>query len=175
MCKWREADTKYVNAPNFICCCTNLVLVISCGIYFYEKQKQIHVLQCKWLCILLIFYECLQNRLSGTDADGEAVAEFVRSIQQSQAHVPNDFRHLGIAPGPHDNSDNISITGISATAVPYTQVNSSWYLIPGLFFVCGCFLVGAIAPLGGEWKKQSIQKFRWFKGNFHLFFSFISI
>ena len=158
MSKWREADTKYVNAPNFICCCTSLVLVISCGIYFYEKQKQIHVLQCKWLCILLIFYECLQNRMSGTDADGEAVAEFVRSIQQSQAHVPNDFRHLGIAPGPHDNSDNISITGISATAVPYTQVNPSWYLIPGLFFCVWLFFSGCNCSIGRRMKETEHTK-----------------
>ena len=67
---------------------------------------------------------CLQEHVAATESDGEAVANFIQNIQQSQAHVPNDFRHLGINPGPRDdNSDNISITGFSATAVPYTQVN----------------------------------------------------
>ena len=88
----------------------------------------------------------LQNQLSRSDTNGEEVADFVRNIQQSQVHVPNDFRHLGIAPGPRDdNSDNISITGISATAVPYTQVSlvDNDYLL--LFstsanFVCFMFL-----------------------------------
>lgn len=66
----------------------------------------------------------VQEHVSRSGTDGEAVAEFVGRIQQSQPHVPNDFRHMGIAPGPHDDgSDNISITGISATAVPYTQTN----------------------------------------------------
>lgn len=66
----------------------------------------------------------LQNQLQQTGTDGEAVADFIRNIPQSQLHVPNDFSHLGIIPGPReDNSDNISITGISATAVPYTQTN----------------------------------------------------
>lgn len=66
----------------------------------------------------------VQEHLSRTETDGEAVADYIRNIPQSQAHIPNDFRHMGIAPGPSDdNSDNISITGISATAVPYTQTN----------------------------------------------------
>ncbi|KAK7494703.1 hypothetical protein BaRGS_00014101 [Batillaria attramentaria] len=66
----------------------------------------------------------LQNHLQQTGTDGEAVAEFIRTIPQSDLHIPNDFSHLGIAPGPRDdNSDNMSITGISATAVPYTQTN----------------------------------------------------
>ncbi|KAL8601280.1 hypothetical protein ACOMHN_003224 [Nucella lapillus] len=66
----------------------------------------------------------VQEHVSRTETDGEAVANFIQNIPQSQAHIPNDFRHMGIAPGPwDDNSDNISITGISATAVPYTQTN----------------------------------------------------
>lgn len=66
----------------------------------------------------------LQSHLQQSETDGEAVADFIRNIPQSQMHVPNDFSHLGIVPGPRDdNSDNISITGISATAVPYTQTN----------------------------------------------------
>ena len=83
----------------------------------------------------------LQNQVAqrGSDREREAVADFVRNIRQSEVHIPNDFRHLGIDPTPRDdNSDNISITGISATAVPYTQVglfhycmqpeNMRWYL-----------------------------------------------
>ncbi|PVD30530.1 hypothetical protein C0Q70_09797 [Pomacea canaliculata] len=50
--------------------------------------------------------------------------DFVRSIPQSQNHIHNDFSQFGIMPGlVDDNADNISITGISATAVPYTQTN----------------------------------------------------
>jgi hypothetical protein len=73
---------------------------------------------------LLSYFFFVQEHLSRTGTNGPAVADFVRNIQQSEVHVPNDFRHLGIAPGPRDDgSDNISITGISATAVPYTQVH----------------------------------------------------
>lgn len=65
-----------------------------------------------------------QNHLHHTGSDGEAVADFVRSIPQSQNHIHNDFSQFGIMPGlVDDNADNISITGISATAVPYTQVS----------------------------------------------------
>lgn len=66
----------------------------------------------------------VQEQISHTGANGEAVADFVRSIHQSQPHIPNDFHHLGIAQGTTDDgSDNISITGISTTSVPYTQTN----------------------------------------------------
>ncbi|KAK7109437.1 uncharacterized protein [Littorina saxatilis] len=66
----------------------------------------------------------MQNRVANSETNGQQVADFVHNIRQSDVHVPNDFSHLGIAPAPRDdNSDNISITGISATAVPYTQTN----------------------------------------------------
>ncbi|XP_025093726.1 LOW QUALITY PROTEIN: uncharacterized protein LOC112563692 [Pomacea canaliculata] len=66
----------------------------------------------------------IQNHLHHTGSDGEAVPDFVRSIPQSQNHIHNDFSQFGIMPGlVDDNADNISITGISATAVPYTQTN----------------------------------------------------
>lgn len=81
-----------------------------------------------------------QNRVQQTETDGEAVAEFIRSSPQSELHIPNDFSHLGIAPGPRDdNSDNISITGFSATAVPYTQVG---YLY--VSFACNHIIIGLL-------------------------------
>ncbi|XP_041371239.1 uncharacterized protein LOC121384760 isoform X1 [Gigantopelta aegis] len=64
----------------------------------------------------------MQNRLQSTEFDGENVANFVRSLPRNQPILHNDFSHLGLQ-GPTDNLDNISVTSLSATAVPYTHSN----------------------------------------------------
>ncbi|KAK3590185.1 hypothetical protein CHS0354_041241 [Potamilus streckersoni] len=67
----------------------------------------------------------VQHRVHSTQADGSRVQEFVRSIPQSQPHIRNDFSNLGLPVSNQfgDNWDNISVTSISAAAVPYTQTN----------------------------------------------------
>ncbi|KAL5022466.1 hypothetical protein ScPMuIL_001621 [Solemya velum] len=66
----------------------------------------------------------VQNHLDMTETDGRRVQEFIQSIPQSRGHVRNDFSDLGIQVGHlGENWDNISVTSISAAAVPYTQTN----------------------------------------------------
>ena len=62
--------------------------------------------------------------------DGQRVQEFVRSIHPTQPILRNDFSNIGIPP-QNDNWDNISITSVSAHAVPYTQVRIILYLLTG--------------------------------------------
>ena len=84
----------------------------------------------KSTCILvkLRLYFVLQQRLDATGTDGARVQEFVRNIPQTTPHVQNDFSNLGI-PAPGDNNwDNVSVTSVSATAVPYTQVGHVIYV-----------------------------------------------
>ncbi|XP_060073023.1 uncharacterized protein LOC132552849 [Ylistrum balloti] len=64
----------------------------------------------------------MQERLANSGFDGARVQEFVQNINQSQAIERNDFSDLGIHINtPADNFDNISVTSVSAHAVPYTQ------------------------------------------------------
>lgn len=67
----------------------------------------------------------MRDRLNGSDTDGQRVQEFVRSIQPTQPIIRNDFSHIGLPPQQPgaDNWDNISVTSVSAHAVPYTQSN----------------------------------------------------
>lgn len=73
---------------------------------------------------LLLFY-ILQQHLENTGTDGQRVQEYIRSIPQSDVHIQNDFSNLGIPPPAAENWDNVSVTSISATALPYTQVHIS--------------------------------------------------
>ncbi|XP_067656830.1 uncharacterized protein [Haliotis asinina] len=62
----------------------------------------------------------MQNHLESSGGNGEAVANAIRSLPNTGiAH--NDFSHLGL--GQDLFEDNISVTSISATAVPYAQSN----------------------------------------------------
>lgn len=65
----------------------------------------------------------MQDRLGQTDTDGQRVQEFVRNIHPTQPILRNDFSNIGLPPPGNDNWDNISITSVSAHAVPYTQSN----------------------------------------------------
>uniref|UniRef100_K1PSJ7 Neuralized-like protein 1A n=1 Tax=Magallana gigas TaxID=29159 RepID=K1PSJ7_MAGGI len=67
----------------------------------------------------------MRDRLNGSDTDGQRVQEFVRSIQPTQPIIRNDFSHIGLPPQQPgaDNWDNISVTSVSAHAVPFTQSN----------------------------------------------------
>ncbi|XP_052099826.1 uncharacterized protein LOC127734153 isoform X2 [Mytilus californianus] len=65
----------------------------------------------------------MQDRLGQTDTDGQRVQEFVRNIHPTQPIQRNDFSNIGLPPPGNDNWDNISITSVSAHAVPYTQSN----------------------------------------------------
>lgn len=69
----------------------------------------------------------MQDHLNTTDTDGQRVQEFIQSLQPTQPIIRNDFSHLGLPPQQQgaDNWDNISVTSVSAQAVPYTQVKSS--------------------------------------------------
>ena len=64
----------------------------------------------------------MENRLGQIGTDGQRVQEFIRSIHPTQPILRNDFSNIGIPPH-NDNWDNISITSVSAHAVPYTQSN----------------------------------------------------
>ena len=65
----------------------------------------------------------MQNHLSTTEADGQAVQNFIRSLPASG--IPrNDFTDLGIPPAQDNDSDNVSVTNFSAHSVPYTQTNT---------------------------------------------------
>lgn len=69
----------------------------------------------------------MQERLASSGFDGSRVQEFVQNITPSQPIERNDFSNLGIhVNAPADNWDNISVTSVSAHAVPYTQ--SSRYM-----------------------------------------------
>ncbi|XP_071171404.1 uncharacterized protein [Mytilus edulis] len=63
----------------------------------------------------------MQDRLGQSGTDGQRVQEFVRSIHPTQPIQRNDFSNIGLPPPGNDNWDNISITSVSAHAVPYTQ------------------------------------------------------
>ncbi|KAH3786559.1 uncharacterized protein LOC127843164 [Dreissena polymorpha] len=65
----------------------------------------------------------VQQQLAATGTDGQRVEQFIRSIPQTQPHQHNDFSNLGIPVQGENNWDNISVTSISASAVPYTQTN----------------------------------------------------
>ncbi|XP_052224805.1 uncharacterized protein LOC127840428 [Dreissena polymorpha] len=65
----------------------------------------------------------VQQQLAATGTDGQRVEQFIRSIPQTQPHQHNDFSNLGIPNQGENNWDNISVTSISASAVPYTQTN----------------------------------------------------
>ncbi|XP_050397976.2 uncharacterized protein LOC126815917 [Patella vulgata] len=54
--------------------------------------------------------------------NGTEVAEYIRS-NSAHVHQRNDFSHLGIDNLQEDNWDNISVTSVSAHAVPYTHSN----------------------------------------------------
>ncbi|KAK6174505.1 hypothetical protein SNE40_017769 [Patella caerulea] len=54
--------------------------------------------------------------------NGTEVAEYIRS-NSAPVHQRNDFSHLGIDNLQEDNWDNISVTSVSAHAVPYTHSN----------------------------------------------------
>ena len=71
----------------------------------------------------------LQDRVGQIGADGQRVQEFVRSIHPTQHIQRNDFSNIGLPP-QNDNWDNISITSVSAHAVPYTQVFLIYIHIP---------------------------------------------
>ncbi|XP_071089724.1 uncharacterized protein [Haliotis cracherodii] len=62
----------------------------------------------------------MQNHVDSSGGNGEAVAQAVRSLPNPGV-IRNDFSHLGL--GQDLFEDNISVTSISATAVPYTQSN----------------------------------------------------
>ncbi|OWF40190.1 uncharacterized protein LOC110464106 [Mizuhopecten yessoensis] len=69
----------------------------------------------------------MQERVASSGFDGSRVQEFVQNINQSQPIERNDFSNLGINVNvPADNWDAISVTSVSAHAVPYTQ--SSRYM-----------------------------------------------
>jgi len=75
-------------------------------------------------CKNVVNYLLFKERLAQSGTDGQRVQEFVQNIQPSQPILRNDFSNLGINNGATgDNWDNISITSVSATAIPYTQVN----------------------------------------------------
>lgn len=67
----------------------------------------------------------IRDHVDASGTDGERVQQFVQNLQQTYPHVRNDFSNLGIPNQPQqfDNWDNISVTSVSATAVPYTQSN----------------------------------------------------
>ncbi|KAH3786544.1 hypothetical protein DPMN_164651 [Dreissena polymorpha] len=77
----------------------------------------------------------VQQQLAATGTDGQRVEQFIRSIPQTQPHQHNDFSNLGIPVQGENNWDNISVTSISASAVPYTQVTVS------CIFRMGCALL----------------------------------
>ncbi|KAJ8316880.1 hypothetical protein KUTeg_004784 [Tegillarca granosa] len=67
----------------------------------------------------------IRDHVDASGTDGERVQQFVQNLQQTYPHVRNDFSNLGIPNQPQqfDNWDNISVTSVSATALPYTQSN----------------------------------------------------
>ncbi|XP_061184299.1 E3 ubiquitin-protein ligase Mdm2-like [Saccostrea echinata] len=65
----------------------------------------------------------MRDHMRSTDSDGQRVQEFIQSLQPTQPIIRNDFSHLGIPLNNQDNLDNISVTSVSAQAVPYTQSN----------------------------------------------------
>lgn len=66
----------------------------------------------------------LRDRVSQTGADGQRVQEFIQSIPQTQPHIQNDFSELGIPPpAAEDNWDNVSITSVRTSTVPFSQTN----------------------------------------------------
>lgn len=65
----------------------------------------------------------IRDRVSQSGADGSRVQEFIRAIPQTQPHIQNDFSDLGIPPPAEDNWDNVSITSVRTSTVPYTQTN----------------------------------------------------
>ncbi|XP_052224962.1 baculoviral IAP repeat-containing protein 7-like [Dreissena polymorpha] len=65
----------------------------------------------------------VQQQLAATGTEGQSVEQFIRSIPQPQPHQQNDFSSLGIPVQGRNSWDNIFVTSISASALPYTQTN----------------------------------------------------
>ncbi|XP_052224958.1 uncharacterized protein LOC127840588 [Dreissena polymorpha] len=65
----------------------------------------------------------VQQQLAATGTEGQSVEQFIRSIRQPQPHQHYDFSSLGIPVQGENSWDNIFVTSISASAVPYTQTN----------------------------------------------------
>lgn len=66
----------------------------------------------------------LRERVSQTGADGQRVQEYIQSIPQTRPHIPNDFSELGLPPpNLEDNWDNVSVTSVRTSTVPYSQTN----------------------------------------------------
>ena len=62
--------------------------------------------------------------MSQSGSDGQRVQEFIQSIPQTRPHIQNDFSELGLPPAhAEDNWDNVSVTSVRTSTVPYTQVN----------------------------------------------------
>ena len=97
-----------------------------------EVQQDIHFFLSelfswqKFFCDMA--YHCIiflqQERVSQTGADGQRVQDFIQSIPQTRPHLQNDFSHLGLPPPmAEDNWDNVSVSSIRTSTVPYTQVS----------------------------------------------------
>lgn len=66
----------------------------------------------------------LRDRVSATGADGQRVQEYIQSIPQTRPHIQNDFSELGLPPpNVEDNWDNVSVTSVRTSTVPYSQTN----------------------------------------------------
>lgn len=66
----------------------------------------------------------VRERVANSGADGHRVQEFIQSIPQTQPHIQNDFSELGLPPPIlEDNWDNVSVTSVRTSTVPYTQTN----------------------------------------------------
>lgn len=98
------------------------------NIVFLFKIRSVQNVSLQVYCILYfksIFewvFQIFQDRLGQSGTDGQRVQEFVRNIHPTQPIQRNDFSNIGLPPPGNDNWDNISITSVSAHAVPYTQV-----------------------------------------------------
>lgn len=66
----------------------------------------------------------VRERVSQSGSDGQRVQEFIQSIPQTRPHIQNDFSELGLPPAhAEDNWDNVSVTSVRTSTVPYTQTN----------------------------------------------------
>ena len=83
-----------------------------------------NILYMTYIYIYIFFSFCsLQDRVSATGADGQRVQEFIQSIPQTRPHIQNDFSELGLPPpNLEDNWDNVSVTSVRTSTVPYSQV-----------------------------------------------------
>ena len=83
--------------------------------------------------------------------------EFIRSIPQTQPIVHNDFSNMGLPP-PLDNWDTMSVTSITASAVPYTQVLLPHYSKTGTIFFDHNLNLCKLQPLGASVYLSGLRK-----------------